>query len=72
MEAAPADTIGRQQAHHDDGPPDPGRFARSRRSSGPLAQGLDAARRVAPPPAMEAGPAGTEREGRADALGPRR
>ena len=61
----------RQQAHHDDGPLQPGRQLLPRRSAWLLPQGLDATRLVAPAPAMQARPAGTEGEGRGDALAER-
>ena len=61
-----------QEAHGDDGALDPGRQTHPGRSSWSLAQGLDAARLVAAPPAEQARPADAESEGRGDALGDRR
>ena len=58
----------RQEAHHDDDPLDPGRQPLSHWSSWSRSEGLDATLRIGPAPAMQAGPARTEGQGRRDTV----
>jgi len=58
----------RQQTHRDDGQLDPGRQPLTSRTTWPMAEGLEATVSVGTTPAIQAGPAGTEREGCTDAL----
>ena len=58
----------RQEAHHDDGPLDPGWQPLPGRTALLVAERLDATPFVASTPAMQAGPAHPEGQGRLDAL----
>jgi len=72
----PAGELGRQalrvpvgqQAHDDDRLLDPPGQARRSWAAGSIEEGLETTRRISGPPTMEARPAGSEGEGRCDAL----